>query len=269
MSRPRTKIIGIRLRAGALAGTLSWIVDAKRDGARLIITQWQQGADLPGSGVERDIFFPALRKYVAAAKTAIVGIDVAFGLGRRLTKTDDWETFLAAFDGRYADRADMEEKSLTAAKGRDASRLTDRHLGRRSEPHRRRQSHQTYHCLHDVLVPLIGADRVRAVPMQEAVTGKPVLCEVAPDAYARRGRILPPFKGQGAVAVNSRSRVLDWLAAEAGVQFDTTLREAVANHEESDLLWAIVCVVIADRVARGVAGAPPKNWVPAEGWGFA
>ncbi len=264
----RKKVVGVHLRASEIAGAITWVVEARRERAGLRLTRWRQGVDLPGSGVEREFFFPALCKYIAASKGAVVGVDAAFGLGRRVTRTDDWESFLAAFGGRYVGARELETKARAAAKGRGASRLTDRMRGRNTEPHRRRQSHRTFHWIGGVLAPLIGAGRARTVPMQEPAAGAPVLCEVAPVAYLRRTTLPSPFKGIGPVGARSRAHLLDELEARAGLVPDAALRERVAHDGEAGLLWAVVNAMVAARVAAGDAGGPPEEWAPAEGWAF-
>lgn len=240
------RIIGAQFSGAALAGSRTWLAEGVvEDGALRIVTV-RQVADLPNGAVERELAMPALRKYLAKQRTAVIGIDFPFGLPAAIVKAKTWLEFVAAFGDLYVDVADFTAKAKVAAGNQERWRLTDRELGKRSAPHKRRLAFQTFYGIRDILAPLVADGQAAVVPMQVPLPRKPVFVEVSPPASLRRARISPPFKGAAPLARRAREGVL--AAYERLGQLwplPPDVRERVLDDAEGDALNAVVAAVAA------------------------
>lgn len=215
------------------------------DGA-LRISTVRQVADLPNGAVERELAMPALRKYLAKQRAAVIGIDFPFGLPKALVKEKSWTDFVAAFGDKYADVPDFTTQAKKAAGNQERWRHTDRELGKRSAPHKRRLAFQTFYGIRDILAPLVIEGQAAVVPMQDPIPRKPIFIEVSPPATLRRARISPPFKGAAPLARRAREGVLE--AYERLGQLwplPVEVRERVLDDAEGDALNAVVSAVAA------------------------
>ncbi|MHC5019655.1 MAG: hypothetical protein ACYTGX_06005 [Planctomycetota bacterium] len=244
-----------------MAGSRTWIAEGVMDQDALRISSVRQIADLPNGAVERDLAMVALRKYLGKQRAVVIGADFPFGLPKALVKEKRWEEFAAEFGNRYADVQDFTAKTKKAAGGQERWRHTDRELGKRSAPHKRRLAYQTFFGIRDILAPLVASGQAAVVPMQKPLPRKPVLLEVCPPASLRRARISPPFKGAAPLARRAREGVLE--AYEKRDQLwpvPEDVRERVLDDAEGDALNS----VIAALAAAWASGHRDRWTVPAD-----
>ncbi len=241
-----TRIIGAQFSGAALAGSRTWIAEGVIEDGALRIAMVRQVADLPNGAVERDLAMIALRKYFAKQRATVIGIDFPFSLPKALVKEKRWTDFIAAFGKRYDDVQDFTTQAKKAAGNQERWRHTDRELGKRSAPHKRRLAFQTFFGIRDILAPLVGEGLAAAVPMQEPIPRKPIFVEVSPPSSMRRARISPPFKGAAPLARRAREGVLASYERMGQLwPLPPEVRERVLDDAEGDALNAVVAAIAA------------------------
>lgn len=256
---PPTTIYGVDFNADRdRAGEKMWIAQGVVDNG-LRIVEAAPATNWLGTGRRREAALPALTRFLSqrSAGTA-TGLDFPFGLPNNVTAADTWPEFLRQFPGWADDPADLSRESETRARlngGGDATELlraTEEPLGAVS-PYNERLRTETFYGIRDVLRPLILADVVRGVPMQEVGSDLPILLEVYPtgtlerlDAHDLR------YVGDGDDARDRRAANLHLLET-TGVTIDDCVRDRALNDDGGDALDAVASTVATYQHTRNCA----------------
>ena len=84
------QIIGVDFSGARDAGSKIWLCHAHIHGKYLQIETLQRAADLPASGIERELALRALCKYLQAQNSAVVGLDFPFGVAQLSMNGQNW-----------------------------------------------------------------------------------------------------------------------------------------------------------------------------------
>ncbi|HXG24195.1 MAG TPA: hypothetical protein VNJ09_06535, partial [Chthonomonadales bacterium] len=208
--------------------------------------------ELPHGARERDAALKALREYLARVRKGIVGLDFPFSLSQELMCGQSWERFLSNFKARYPTPEVFRTACYQMAEGKERKRRTDAEARTPFCPYNRRLFRQTYYGIREVLVPLVGEDRARALPMQPPMPGKLLLLEICPASTLKRHNIYPSYKGRSVERWQARAKIMEWLE-EHGVRFTpVSLRERAMRDVEGDVLDSVVAAWTAHRVGASV-----------------
>lgn len=243
--------VGVDLGGGRLAGEVSWVAAGQaRDGA-LLIERVHPVTHLAGGDGARDRALPALARWLAQQRGAVVAIDAPFSLPAAAVPEGDWFEFLARFATRFPEPEALAAVRATGRTGPAAVRATDRVRGLLSVPYSGPRGYCTWCNLHHLLGPLVGAKEAVALPMQSPDGRVPVLVETSVRAALRARCIAAPFRGQQDLALRSRRLVLERLARSDGVSFASqALSVAAIHHEQVEGIGAVVAATVAGRLAR-------------------
>ena len=242
--------------SGALdAGARVWVARGEPSAGGLRIAWVRPGADLPGSGVERDRCLPALGAFIASQDGAVFGLDFPFGLPRSLVEAATWEAFVLSFAARYPTSEAFRSRCRKAARGREARRDTDREAGTPFSPYNLRLYRQTFFGIRDLLAPLVRGHAASVVPMQPPLPGRPWLVEICPASTLKReGLYGVRYKAQSGgdrVAAAGRARVLRGIERALFVSFASPgVRRSILDDPRGDALDSVVAACAVSRSLR-------------------
>lgn len=247
---------GADFSGAADAGRKIWIASGVPEGGRLHIAACRPALALPGGGPQRAAALKALRDFIAQAGDAAFGLDFPFAIPQALMGVARWADFALAFAERYPNARAFREACLAAADGRELRRGVAAAREAPFASYNWRLYRQTYHGIRDVLAPLVAADRVCVLPMQEPLPGRPWLLEVCPAVTLKRLGLYKRYKGRTAEHQAARAAILAGLVAQ-GVVVAEELRPAILGDAGGDALDAVVAALATWRAARDPnAGRP-------------
>jgi hypothetical protein len=132
------QVYGVDFSGAADAGRRIWITRGVIDGGDCLrIEDCHRGADLPGSGMERDRCLAALRDFIVKERAGAFGLDFPFGLPRRLVEEASWLEFVLSFPKRHHSPEAFREACRAATGGAELKRVTDRETGTPFSPYNR------------------------------------------------------------------------------------------------------------------------------------
>lgn len=256
---PPTRVYGVDFSADReRAGEAMWIAEGVVENG-LHVVETAPATDRLGVDRSRERVLPALTRFLGKrGEGTATGLDFPFGLPNRVTAADSWPEFLRQFPSWADDPGDLSRESELRARlngGGDATELlraTEEPLGAVS-PYNEQLRTETFYGIRDVLRPLVLADVVRAVPMQEVASDRPILLEVYPtgtlerlDAHDLR------YVGDGDDARDRRAANIHLLET-AGVTIDDCVRDRALNDDDGDALDAVVAAVATYQHTRSCA----------------
>jgi hypothetical protein len=252
---PARQIYGIDFSGAADAGKKIWITKGVVEGEALRIEACYQGADLPGSGVERDRCLAALQAFIAKETGSAFGLDFPFGLPRELVKTDTWEDFVLSFPEQYPRPEAFRETCRADTGGSELKRLTDRESHTPFSPYNIRLYRQTYYGLRDVIAPLVRDKSACVLPMQTPAPDKPWVVEICPASTLKREYLYWPYKGKSREHREGRERILESIEQTTPLlTVPETLRPVVLDDPGGDALDSVVAAVAVCRALREPGG---------------
>jgi len=247
VSHHRRHVYGVDFSGAVDAGKKIWITNGVVEGESLRVEACYQGADLPGSGVERDRCLAALRDFIAEEMDSVFGLDFPLGLPAELVKADTWEDFILSFPGQYASPEAFRESCRSATGGSELKRLTDRESRTPFSPYNIRLYRQTYYGLRDVIAPLVRDQSACVLPMQTPLPGKPWVLEICPASTLKREFLYLPYKGKSAKHASARERILEAIEQMAPLSVPKALRSVILKDAGGDALDSAVAVFAAFR----------------------
>lgn len=198
----------------------------------------------------RDDTLRALAHHVSnMAPEAAVGLDFPFALPMEILSEPNWGSFLRHFPDWFSDPSDLQRRCQSRGSLLDGSRVqyqreTEEVVGGLSA-YNRRLRNQTFYGIRDLLRPLVLADRVRAVPMQELHPDRPTLLEVYPaatldclDAETHRNG----YKDASEKALHRRESNVEAVEA-ADVELPDETRNLLLADDGGDALDAVLAAV--------------------------
>jgi hypothetical protein len=262
-SRPAPRrIVGIDFSGARNAGRAIWIADGRRAGEALRLASCIPACELPDSGNGRTAALAALRRHLAGAGDAAVGIDVPFGLPERLIGAADWLAFVRGFAARWPDAAAFRAGCRAATGGRELRRRCDDEARTPFCPYNLRLHRQTWHGIAEVIAPLVLAGHATAPPMQAVLPGRPLLLETCPASFLKlRGdRLYRPYKGKTPDHRRQRRKILGWLVERNYLRApsDAAARRILDN-SGGDALDAVIAAVIALTASADPANLQPRG----------
>lgn len=244
------QIYGVDFSGAADAGKRIWITRGVIDGDCLRVEDCYQGADLPGSGVERDRCLAALRDFIAKERISAFGLDFPFGLPRRLVEEASWEEFVLSFPNRHHSPEAFREACRAVINGSELKRVTDRETGTPFSPYNLRLYRQTYFGIHDVLAPLVRERSARVLPMQSPVPDRPWLLEICPASTLKHESLYWPYKGKTREHRQGRERILEAIVEGAHLSLSSSLGALILDDIGGDALDSVVAAIGVFRAFR-------------------
>jgi hypothetical protein len=264
------RVFGVDFSGAAGAGKKTWIARGVVEGERLRIEACYQGADLPGSGVERNRCLAALQAFIAKETDGVFGLDFPFGLPRKLVKTGAWEGFVLSFPDQYVSPEVFRETCRAATGGSELKRLTDRESRTPFSPYNLRLFRQTYYGLRDVIAPLVRNKSACVLPMQTPVLDKPWVVEICPASTLKREHLYWPYKGKSREHREGREHILGAIEQMASLSVSDVLRPQILDDAGGDALDSIIAAFAVFRALPNLAdvGAVADNAYALEGYVF-
>jgi hypothetical protein len=220
------------------------------EGETLHIEACYRGADLPGSGVERDRCLAALRDFIARKESGVFGLDFPFGLPCQLLKEGRWEDFILSFAGRYASPQAFTQECRAGDGGRELKRLTDRERSTPFSPYNLRLYRQTYFGIGAVLAPLVRQEAACILPMQPARPGSPWVLEICPASTLDDLGLKESYKGNRQEHYAARARILEKLEKRVPLSAPAELRSTILADREGDALDSVLAAVAVWRALK-------------------
>jgi hypothetical protein len=251
-NHPR-RVYGVDFSGAADAGKKIWITQGVLEGEALHVEACYRGADLPGSGVERDRCLVALRDFIAGEKAGAFGLDFPFGLPRDLVEADTWYDFAVSFPDRYVNSEAFREACRTAANGSELRRVTDRESRTPFSPYNLRLYRQTYFGVRDVLAPLVRERSASVLPMQTAASDKPWVLEICPASTLKRESLYRPYKGNSRAHREERAQILAVIEQAAPLSVPEVVRPVILENTDGDALDSVLAGFAVLRALRNPA----------------
>jgi len=255
LPRPNS-FAGLDFSGARDAGRHAWVSQGRRRLRRLEVWDCRPVAELPGSGVGRDVCLPALAHWISQRGQCLIGCDFPFSLPREVTGGEGWETLVRAFLRRFPTPEEM-RSACHDQSGRERRRQTDRESRAPLAPGNLRLYRQTYYGIRDVLSPLIRAGAASVLPFQRPSRGRPWLIEVCPAVTLRRlGLHNWHYKGPEERQRLERRRLLE-LVQELGMQLPARVCERALHDAGGDALDSLIALYTAWAVRNALEVEPP------------
>jgi hypothetical protein len=241
------RMYGVDFSGAVRAGHKIWLTGGVLADGGLRIESCRRGAELPGSGPERDRCLAALRDFIGRDPLGVFGLDFPFGLPLELARAATWEGLVGSFARRYPAPDAFRQACRDAAGGRELKRLTDRESRTPFSPYNIRLYRQTYFGIAGLLAPLVDEGAVSVLPMQPPRPGRAWLVEICPASTLKRLGLNEPYKGRGEGRRAARSRILEALARLAPLTLPAGLRSVIVDDAEGDALDSLLATLAVFR----------------------
>lgn len=248
---PRDPVLGIDFSGAQDAGRHIWVAEASPDDDGWYLTGLKPAEDLRYGGRERGDALYGLHMLLRMRPQAAVGIDVPFGLPRKIVNEPDWTSFLEGFARSHGSADAFREACRERDGGSELRRVTDDEAGTPWSPYNHRLYRQTYHALKNLVHPLVKGDVVRVLPMQEPHPDKPWLLEVCPASTLADAGLDAPYKGRGREEREARERILDEVPELVGLEVPAAARKDALQGTRGDAVDAVVALVATLRAVEG------------------
>ncbi|MEX2455342.1 MAG: hypothetical protein WD470_11595 [Rhodospirillaceae bacterium] len=244
----RERIAGVDFSGARMAGRNIWIAEGRMTGRGIAIDRLARAADLPGGAAAFVPAMSALIEHVAGLADSIVGFDFPFSLPAPLIAEPTWTAFVRRFAENYPAPEAFREDCRDRTDGRELKRRTDREARVPWCAYNLRLYRQTWAGIRHVLWPLVRDDRARAVPMQPATPGLPVIAETCPASILKKESLYVPYKGRGDLLKAARAGLLDALVARRALApLPADLRQTAVANAGGDALDAVIAAIGAAR----------------------
>lgn len=245
----RQRVAGVDFSGARDAGKNIWIAEGVVTGAGVKIESLSRAADLPGGKTAFAPAMGALVERVATLTDHVVGFDFPFSLPAGLIPQNDWPSFVRRFAADFDTSDSFRENCRAQTGGREYKRATDTEARVPWCAYNLRLYRQTWAGIRHLLHPLIEHDRARIIPIQEPLSGKPVIAEICPASTLKAEDLYVPYKGRGDELRRARESILKnvtrrgLLAPVRG-----RLRETVLDNTGGDALDAVLSAIAAARI---------------------
>jgi hypothetical protein len=255
-----TRVFGVDFSGAQDAGKRIWIAAGLVEDDALSIRSCRPAGELRGSGAALEPCLDALRKFIAAEKEAVFGLDFPFGLPRQLVQEPTWEDFLTSFPEHYQDPEAFRRACLEAAGGKELKRCTDLNAKTPFCCYNLRLYKQTFHGIAGLLSPLVQQDRIRVPPMQDPEPGKPRLVEICPASTLKRLGLYKPYKNNTDEQESARAEILSELEKGSPLEFpDQSVRNTVLADSRGDALDSVIAACAAFELLQDPGSIVPQN----------
>lgn len=254
------RVVGVDFSGARDAGNRIWVAEGEfgSDGAR--IAACRRARDLAGGAVAREAALGALVHHIAGSGDAFVGLDFPFGLPSPLVVEPDWEAFVRAFPRRYPTAESFRVSCRSVTGGKEIKRLTDVEARVPFGVFNLRLFRQTHAGIATVLHPLVSSDRARAVPMQSAAAGKPVLVEACPASLLKSEGLYGSYKGRAGALRDARRSIVEALVERKILApLPHSIRSEVLNDPGGDALDSVIAAICAVRAANDASARAVRN----------
>ncbi|WP_435119216.1 DUF429 domain-containing protein [Halolamina sp. C58] len=242
---PPETVFGVDFSGATDAGTKIWIAEIDASGEPELI-DCAPATERFGVDADRADAHRALTHHLAGLDgDTAAALDFPFALPASVVDAGSWTAFVRTFPSLFASPADLQRRCQSRAELADGDRVqhvraTEESVGALS-PYNRRLRSQTFYGIRDVLRPLVLADTVRAVPMQDLDAERPTLLETYPaaaldslDGETHRAG----YKEASDEGRERREANLDALAAESEVTVAAGVRQRLLDDDGGDGLDA-------------------------------
>jgi hypothetical protein len=242
-------IYGVDFSGAKDAGKRIWIARGIAEGRKLRIEGCCQASSFPGAGNDRNSCLAALRDFIAREKNSIFGADFPFGLPdkviQELFKVVTWAEFVRDFYETFSSPENFRKTCWKAAGSSELKRITDKYSKTPFSPYNLRVCYQTYYGIHDILYPLVSADRARVLPMQSVERGKTIIIEICPASTLKQLEKQPNGKNlyktyKGKEYRNQRLQIVDALMKTNLISIPDSIRTIALNDNGGDALDSII-----------------------------
>jgi hypothetical protein len=269
MSSPdlRRSVYGVDFSGAKDAGKKIWIARGIIEEDMLLITEYFQAEDLPGSGRDRESSLTALKEFISEQKDSIFGLDFPFGIPKALVKEEGWEKFVVSFEGNYNSSGDFRMGCRSASGGIELKRFTDVEARTPFSPYNLRLYRQTYFGIRDVLGPLIRNKAVCVLPMQKPLLERAWVLEICPASTLKGGKIGLPYKGNNKKHRTARASILDGIEKTGVLKIKgSSLRVTIVDNSGGDALDSVIAAFATFRALRNGFVFDRNSPYDLEGW---
>jgi hypothetical protein len=237
---PGRRIFGLDFSGAMDAGRRAWLAEGRTSPAGLEILSCHPIAELPGGSKDRTGALAALRGFIAATPTAIIGCDFPFSLPRGQIDAPTWPAFIDGF--RHADALAFYEHCRRLSGGREPKRATDVESKTPWCAFNIRLYRQSYYGMGELLRPLVVDGKALVLPMQAPLPGCPWLIETCPASALKHFGWRGSYKG--AAFAEARSEILRRLT-KAGLlgPLPRSMRKRVVEDTGGDALDSIIAAL--------------------------
>lgn len=244
-----TRLLGIDFSGARDAGRRIWIAEGWLEEGRLRVEALARAADLPGGGRAREAALPALRRHLAEAGDAVVGLDVPNALPRELLE-GPWEPWAAGFAQTHPTADAFRAACRAQTGGKELRRACDRKAQTPFSPYNLRIYRQTWSYLAEVVAPLLADGAATVWPFQPRRAGCPHLLEICPASTLKRLALYRPYKGRSVVLRGSRDDILSALLTLTAAALPPTLRQQALDDPGGDALDALIALLATAEAVR-------------------
>lgn len=199
---------GIDFSGGRSGGKRSWVSSGTLEDGSLKIDDCRTASELAGSGTQLDTFLEALVEWIREQGFCAIGMDFPFSIPADLIEEDTWEEFVRSFPKKYSSPDEFRMACQRKAPGEEKKRETDKAKDTPFSPYNLRIYKETYHGLADLLAPLVEAEAVSVLPIQEPETDKAWVFEVSPAATMKAEGQRQQYKGTTQEHRAARTRII-------------------------------------------------------------
>lgn len=251
--RPPGKIIGIDFSGAKDCGRKIWIAEGRLEGGALGLQRVDRADRKLAVKAHPEALFPELRRLIAEAGSAAVGVDAPFSVCgglMRAANANVWRDYLGVV--AKCGTADLWRASCSVVPERCSKRVTDQEAQTPFAPHNLRLFKQTYFFLHSVLHPLVADQKVYVVPFDNPASfDRPWLLETCPASALRHLGLREPYKGRAAPLYRARRRILDALVECGWIRVPPPeLRAALIGDTGGDALDSAIAAAATARAVK-------------------
>ena len=245
----RDRVAGVDFSGARAAGKNIWIAEGIVTGAGVKIESLGRAADLPGGKTAFAPALTALVEHVATLSDYVVGFDFPFSLPARLIAEHDWAAFVRRFSSDFDTSEIFREHCRAQTGGREYKRATDTEARVPWSAYNLRLYRQTWAGIRHVLHPLIEHDRARIIPIQEPLSGKPIIAEICPASTLKAEDLYVPYKGRGEDLRRARESILKDMTRRGLLSpVRGRLRDVILNNTGGDALDSVLSAIAAARI---------------------
>lgn len=253
------QIYGIDFSGAALAGNAIWITEATADGETLTIKKCKNAAEFLDCSSKRELVLPALCRFIADQKNAVLGLDFAFSIPLGMFPEPTWCQFAANFPEKFVTADQFRNHCRDVFPGSEVKRLTDLETQTPFSPYNLRMYRQTYYGIRDVLSPLVKNNAAWVLPMQQLAGDLPVLLECCPASLLKKMKIYAPYKANADRENAHRRLIFGTIIEQNDIKIaDPNIRERVFTDAKGDALDSLLCAYIVWNNLRKIINFQPE-----------
>ena len=263
MTGPPETVVGLDFSGARAPGRTLWLATARPAGAGVLVEDVRAAGDLAGAGTERATVYPAVRRWLLAQGSAVIGCDFPFSLPAPLLDGRDWPAFVAGFADRYGDAEAFRAACRAAHPAGELKRRTDLAARTPFAAYNLRLYRQTFHGIRDLLAPLAALPAVAVAGVLPRTGARLILVECCPASTLKaEGLYKPAYKGRDPAATDRRRRIAAALP-DLGMRLAPAVRDTAIDQPGADALDSVLAALGAWRARRTPGFPAPADAVEA------